>query len=185
MDVVENIEPSSFFAGDTVSWKITLTDYPSTHYSLHYTFYNENSRFNIQAQPQDDKSFLVEIPSSVSSQFTYGEYRFVAKVINNSTSEVITVRKGIINVFTTDEVSHIKKILSAIERAIQNRATRTDLEYSIGDKRIRHMTHEELYRAYKIYKSLYEQELQSEGIKRSTGNRNVKVRFIWKSLDLR
>jgi len=174
------IEPIKLRAGDTVKWKKEFSDYPSSEWTLEYTIYNSNNYYTINATAQPDNSFLIEIPSTLSATFAAGEYKWIARV--KKSGEVYTVGSGTLSILPNitsaiDDRSHVKKVLDALERALEGRAERTDLEYWIGDKRIRHMTHEELYMAWRRYKMLYEKELQAEKVSNAIG-RNVKVRFV-------
>jgi len=176
---IPTIEPQKFRAGDTVKWQKAFDEYPSSEWTLQYAIYNSNNYYTVNATAQSDKSFLIEISSSQSATYAKGEYRWIARVSKGS--EVYTVGTGTLTILpnilsATDDRSHIKKVLDALEAALEGRASRTDLEYMIGDKRIRNMQHVEIYSAWRRYKMLYEQELQAEQLGKATG-RNVKVRF--------
>ena len=176
---IPTIEPQKFRAGDTVRWQKAFDDYPSSEWTLQYDIYNSNNYYTVDAIAQPDNSFLIEIPSTQSATYSKGEYKWVARVKKGT--EVYTVGTGTLTILpnitsATDDRSHIKKVLDALEKALEGRASRTDLEYWLGDKRIRNMTHTEIYSAWRRYKMLYEQELQAEQLGKATG-RNVKVRF--------
>ncbi len=179
---IPTIEPFQIRAGDTAKWQKTLPEYPSSEWQLQYTIYNTNYFYTVTATPQDDGSFLITIPASQTSQYATGEYKWICRVSKNE--ETYTVDSGTIEILPnpiseTDERSHIKKVLDAIERVMEGRATRTDLEYQIGDKRLRSMSIEELYTAWRKYKLMYEQELQAERLKKGVGiTRLVKTRFV-------
>jgi hypothetical protein len=179
-NTITTVEPIKLRAGDTVKWKKEFNDYPSSEWTLEYIIYNSNNYYKINATAQPDNSFLIEITSAQSATFAEGEYKWIARVKKGE--EVYTVGSGTLSILpnitsAVDDRSHVKKVLDALERAMEGRAERTDLEYWIGDKRIRHMTHEEIYMAWRRYKMLYEQELQAEKLGKAIG-RNVKVRFV-------
>jgi hypothetical protein len=179
-NTITTVEPIKLRAGDTVKWKKEFNDYPSSEWALEYIIYNSNNYYTINATAHEDNSFLIEITSDQSATFAEGEYKWIARVKKGE--EVYTVGSGTLSILPNitsaiDDRSHVKKVLDALERAIEGRAERTDLEYWIGDKRIRHMTHEELYIAWRRYKMLYEQELQEEKLGKAIG-RNIKVRFV-------
>jgi hypothetical protein len=75
-----------------------------------------------------------------------------------------------------DDRSHIKKVLDAIEAVIEGRASRSEKEYSLGDKKLVSMTHEELFKQWNRYKFLYKQELQAKGLEPVSNQ--IKVRFV-------
>jgi len=174
--------PTVIRAGDTVKWKKSFPDYPSSEWQLGYVIYNASNRYEVSATAQADGSFLIEISATSSSGFASGEYSWIARVTKGT--ETYTIDAGTIEILpnptvATDERSHIKKVLDAIQRVIEGRATRADLDYTIGDKRVRSMTVEELYTAWRKYKLMYEQELQAERLRKGLGtNRIVRVRFV-------
>ena len=160
--------PASFRVGDTVKWILDVSsDFSTSEYTLTYTFFNSSSSFTAQGEAYTEYSYLITISASDSSKLTAGEYSYVAQLSNDE--DVYTVSTGTVTVLPApasgvDGRSHVKKVLDALEAAIEGRATRTDLEYQIGDKRIRHMSAGELYQAWRKYKSLYEQELSAERV---------------------
>jgi len=170
--------PTVIRAGDTVKWKKSFPDYPSSEWALQYAIYNQTNYYTVNAIAEEDGSFLITISATESAAFDAGEYHYIARVSKNN--EVYTVESGTIKILpdvtsAVDDRSHVKKVLDALEAVIEGRATRTDLEYQIGDKRIRNMSHGEIYMLWKKYKWLYELELQAQGIK--TAGNKVKVRF--------
>lgn len=180
MATIPSIEPYEIRAGDTVKWTKSYSDYSSQEWTLTYTIYNATSRMTVTATSEDDGSFSVTVSADTTANWPAGSYKWIARVSNGS--ETYTIESGNLTILpnptsATDERSHVKKVLDALEAAIEGRASRTDLSYQIGDKQIMHMSPEELYKAWRRYKMLYQHELVEKGLSEAVGT-TVKVRFV-------
>jgi len=167
-------------AGDSFEFVSYHPDFSDQESQAVFILQKDANIYTFSGERQDNGNFLFKISPSESSQFEPGEY-FGFIRYSRGTSKASTISLGQITVLPNPAssdvtASHIKKILLALEAAIEGRASRTDLEYQIGDKRIKHMTLEELYKAWRLYKELYKQELLAKGLSDYTGN-IVKVRF--------
>lgn len=180
-----NIEPSEITKGDTITFLKSFPDYPASQgWSLAYTFAGPSKQ--TVSSSADGDSFLV---STSSSSWTAGDYWYQGVVSKGSekytvSTGALTVRPALSDVTGTyDGRSHVKKVLDALEAAIEGRASRTDKEYELdmggSRRRIQHMTHAELIQAHARYKDLYRQELQTELLNKGLGTgRKIRTRFI-------
>lgn len=181
-------EPKEFYQGDTVKWKRTdLPDYPATLWTLKYFFRGPSTK-DITATADGD-NYSITIAAVDSEKWSEGDYWWQAygEKGTGQNIERYAVGEGRLQVIQKfamvydeyDGRSHVKKVLDAIELAIEGRASRTDLEYEIAGRRIQHMGPEELIKWHSHYKYLYDQEKSAEKIKEGLGTGNkVLVRFI-------
>ena len=158
-------EPKSFVKGDTVTWQITLDDYPAPTWVLAYHFAIAGSRISVTAAAQADGSHLVAISAATSATFAAGMWTWQQQV----TSETVrhTVGTGQIQVVAdyatagasvgVDARTHNEKAVAALEAVIEKRATHDDLEYTVntpqGGRSVKLLSHEQLINALKFYRA--------------------------------
>jgi hypothetical protein len=179
--VVEPDIPSRLVIGESVSWKWTDSDFPASSWTLTYTLINASAKISIVASADGD-DHLVEVTTGTSAAYTAGEYDWQAHV-DDGADERYKVAAGVIEIVadfaanaTLDARSHAKIMLDGIEAALEGRATKTQLEQSIGGVRIEHMTHKQLIEARAYYAAKYRKELIAEG--KATSRRTIKARFV-------
>lgn len=187
------IEPKQIIAGDTITWKKTLSDYPASGgYTLKYRLINSAAKYDITAAASGD-DHLITITSATSSGYAAGSYIWSSRVEKGlgQTLERYTLATGTIEISPDladksaafDTRSHVKRTLDALEAAIEGRASRTDLDYEIQTssgtrRRIQSMSHDQLFKARSYYKRLYRDEQAAENAANGIPNRRkVLVRF--------
>jgi hypothetical protein len=136
--IIPTTEPQQLFAGDSITWKRTLADYPaSAGWYLKYRLLSAAGLIDIQSQADGD-DHLVTISAAVSAEWAAGTYT-VQTIVTNDTDRY-TLATGIITVVAdslaataaTDTRTQARRILDALNLAIEGRAPRTDLEYEIN-----------------------------------------------------
>lgn len=185
---IPTTEPSSIRAGDTWQWRREdLSDYPASTWTLKYYIKNASYSIIITAAA-DSNNFAVAASAETTAAHAPGTYTWVAYVEKGAgaTLERHEVDSGTIEILASfasttayDNRSHIKKVLDAIEAAVEGRASRTDLSYSIQGRSIQHMPPTELIKWHSHYKRLYKQEQDAEKIKNGLGTGNkILTRFV-------
>lgn len=183
MITIPLIEPAEIIAGDTLTWKKSLSDYPAPTYTLKYRLINAANKYDITAAASGD-DHLVTVTAATSAGYAAGIYTWTSWV--EKTGERYTISNGTTLIKPNlaaqsagyDTRSHIKKTLDSIEAAVEGRATRTDLRHMINGREVWHMSPEELIKWHSHYKQLYQQELQAEKIKNGLGTgRKILTRF--------
>lgn len=170
-------EPTEIVAGDRSTWKRDdlLTDYPSSDYSLSYSARLEASgatSISIDA----DSSYVVELPSTTTVNYTVGVYHWSAYITRTSDSERIEVDSGTFTVLsnkassTTDPRSHVKRVLDAIESVIEGRATKDQESLSVEGMSLVRTPVEDLLTLHSKYKTLYAQEKRAERLRNGKGH---------------
>jgi len=181
---IPSTEPSEIVAGDTLKFKKSLSDYPATIWTLTYYLLKSGTQITFSGTA-DGTDHLINIANTVTALYTAGIYKWEAYI--SKTGERYKIAEGTITIKTNlaaqtagyDARSHVKKVLDSIEAAVEGRATRTDLAYTINGRSISHMAPAELIKWHSHYKILYQQELNAEKIKQglATG-RKILTRFV-------
>lgn len=178
--VLSNI-PAKITAGESVSWSVTLGDFPaSAGWVITYTLVKSDTRIQIVSTADGD-AHLVEIPFAVTADYDAGEYHYQAHVSN--TVERYQVGEGVIEVvpdFATKDTghdgrSHVKKVLDALEAVIENRASKTQMVQEVAGVQIQHMTTDQIIKLRDQYFSKYMRERAAAG--RGKTRRIIKPRF--------
>lgn len=126
-------EPTVLIIGDRWLWKRSDlgVDYPPADYTLKYSLRLENggsTEIEITATASGS-DFLIEVASATTAGKTAGRYRWQAYITRNSDSQRLTVDVGVVELLanrdsaTTDPRSHARKMLDAIETALEAFAT--------------------------------------------------------------
>jgi hypothetical protein len=85
-------EPTSFTAGDTLSWTRTLADYPaSAGWVLAYRFINATSKFDVTGSASGD-AHTIAVAATISAVYAAGTYSWQAFVTKGA--ERYTVATG-------------------------------------------------------------------------------------------
>ncbi|MEN6410768.1 MAG: hypothetical protein ABFD44_13790 [Anaerolineaceae bacterium] len=139
---IPTTEPAVITAGDTIQWQISNADYPAdSGWTLKYALVSSLGVIAITSAAAGS-DHLVTISATTSGTYKAGDYRFQKYVEKGSTLEVerITLDSGTISIVAalsaltvaTDTRSQNRRILDAINLAIEGRASRTDLEYELS-----------------------------------------------------
>jgi hypothetical protein len=130
--------PKDIFVGDVLKWRRELDDYPADAYTLTYYFSNAEKKFNIVATA-DGVVHNVSVAATVTTDYTAGRYRWYARADDGS-DDIRTIEDGWLVVLPspadqTDWRSHARKMLDAIEAALEGQADKNQLDllsYSLG-----------------------------------------------------
>lgn len=140
---VPTTEPTQLRAGDTWSWSRSFSDYPAGTWTLAYSLLNSSGKISITAAA-DGTDYLVTVAASSTANYTAGTYSGVARV--TSGAESYTVWQGSIEVLPNlaaapsfDDRTHARKMLEAIEAALESRASSSQVDLiqsAIGDRQV-------------------------------------------------
>lgn len=178
------VEPLEITAGDRLSWGIYLTDYlPSDGWTLKYALRGPVS-IDFYTTPDGDRH-LVDVPGTTSKDYAPGTYswaRYVQKA--DGTRETITTGRMVVKPDLVaaganfDGSSHAERVLAAIERVIEGRASKGDQELWFENKKLVKMTVAELLNLRQHYRLELNAEKKKQLAKsgRRTG-RTIKFRM--------
>ena len=183
MATAPSIEPTTFRAGDFLTWSKSLSDYPANAgWVLAYTLINASTKITITAGASG-ADHLVSVAAATTAGYAAGNYSVMGRV--TKATEIYTIFDGTIEILpnlaalaTYDGRSHAKKMLEAIEAAYEGRASKTQLEMEINGRRVRELTPADLILWHTRYTSLVAQEADAESLRRTgISRKNIGVRF--------
>ena len=126
-------EPAELRAGDTWAWRRSdLSNYPAPTWSLSYLFRNAANNFDIAAAA-DGADHLVSVAPAASAAFPAGSYHWYAFVTDGVDKHqvdagALEVLPDISAAAAYDGRSWAKRVLDAVEAALENRATADQLD---------------------------------------------------------
>lgn len=138
--------PKVITAGESVSWRMCLVDYPAdSGWKLSYFLLKPGNFIWIDAVA-DGRDHLVEIPFSQSAEYEPGDYHYQAHVAD--ATERYRVDKGEVTVLPDfsaqtegyDGRSWFDVAIDALEASIQGRASKTQLAQTVGGVQVQHMS---------------------------------------------
>lgn len=164
-------EPAAFNAGDSLSWRVELSDYLSTDgWALVYHFVKADARISVTATADPDVlgAHLVTIDSTTSATFaTTAPVTWSYQAQVSKDGERHTVRTGTTRAnpdFAAaaaasgiDTRTHEEKALEAIEAVIEDRASGIQASYTIdtpdGSRAVSLIPHDQLLKFRDKYRA--------------------------------
>lgn len=177
-------EPSIFHAGASLTWEKSAPDYPaSSGYSLEYVLAGPSGRVVIGSGviTGSGSTFTVTVPMSTTATWPAGEYTW--RLFATKTGERWHLEDGVVRVVAsatgpTDQRTHAKRMVDALEAVLQRKATRDQQEITISGKTLKRMTLEELTVAHAYWTRMYQQELDAAKVAAGmTSRRVIRTRF--------
>lgn len=175
-------EPNRLTAGDTWTWKKSLSDFlPSDGWVLTYALVNSSLQISITATDSND-DHLVEVIASTTAGYPPGKYDWQSYVTKSATSERYQVESGIIEVLQNfavssggyDNRSFAKKMVDAIEAILPTANSLEVISISIDGRAYSYPDMASLNENYDFWFAKYRAEERKAG--RGKG-RSVNVRF--------
>jgi len=181
--------PETLRAGDTIEWDESLSDYPATSgWTLAFALTAYGKTSIVITASTSGSDYAISVLPAVTRLWAAGKYSYQAYVYKGTPTitEKYTIEIGEIEILpdltqalsTTDNRSHAKKVLDAIEAVLEGKSSSDVVGYSIGGRSVSKMMPEELIKWRSFYKTEYERELEAEGIARGEDSpRRIGVRF--------
>ena len=184
---VKEGEPLTIVAGDFLQWKRSdlVDDYPTASYTVNYIarIANGANEINITASGQSDH-YLFQAASSVTADYTAGDYHWQVEIVRNSDSERKVVDRGHFTVVpdldtnASDPRSHSEIMLSKIESLLQGKADADVSSYSIAGRSLTKMTFEELREAEQYFAGrVLSEKAKLDAENHRNTSATIKVRF--------
>lgn len=183
--VVPTVEPDSFYAGDTVTWKIANEDYPaSAGWTLKYTLVNADGKISISSTA-DGADHLVELSAATTAAYDAGEYAWTSYVEDSGPTERYHIGDGVLVIKADysaesayDARSWVKVTLDAIRARLYGDASEAQLQRRVGDLTIAEIPLKDLLDLEQRLNSRYLQEQAESDLDndRATSNK-IRVRF--------
>lgn len=176
-------EPEFFYAGETLKFKLNLSDYDPSSWTITYSLVKDGTQIQFSGTA-DNGDHLINVDEATTASYATGTYNYVGRVTDGV--DVFQARRGQIEIRAdfaaassgSDARTHVKKVLDALEAMIEGKATKDQLSYSIQGRSLSRLSPADVIQFHNHYKSLYQAELAAERVSRDVGSRNkVLVRF--------
>lgn len=183
-NTIHRAEPATIRAGDSAKWTITEANYPAAVWTMTYSLVNGSAKQEFAAAADGD-DHAVALTPAVTAKFAAGEYEWQAAVTNGV--DRYTIRRGRIDVLpdfahadhkTLDTRTFARRTLDAIEAVIEERATESELSYSIAGRTLQFTPLKDLLAFQREFAGKVARELSAE--RRASGKpslNQVKVRL--------
>lgn len=170
---VPEVEPTTVVAGDTWTWKKSLSDFPADEWTLVYHLVKDDARVEITAGA-DGTDHLVEEIAANTAGHVAGTYSYQARVTLDAESYV--VGDGTIEVKPNfaaqktgyDNRSTAKQIVDAIDAVMVGKASQDQQSVSIGGRALSRFGWAELVDARKYWNAKYLAEEKKAGRRSGT-----------------
>src|SRR5258708_5060260 len=143
----------ALIAGDTWDWTTAVDGYPATDgWTLKYYLTPRLAGTQIvlsAATASDGISYRVQVSPGTSAAYASGTYDWRARVEKTGAEVTVDQRSVVIQakvagLTSSDNRSHARRVLDAIEALIETKGAADVIEYSIGNRSIKKMTTAEL-----------------------------------------
>lgn len=174
-DDIPTIEPEIVYAGQTIKWTRSFSDYPSDEYTLKYYLSGPASVTLIGAQYGTTTDHLISVTSATSAAYVFGIYQWQAYAEKGAgaTLEKYFISSGFLTIKTTAGKSHAKTMLDKYETAIEALTLNGASSFSVAGKTYTSRDLAELRRERNMYRDEYQAECDKERMSfgRSASNR--------------
>jgi len=178
-------EPGKIAAGDSLDWNRSLPDYPASDgWTLHYALFNATAVYSITSAADGD-NHAVSVDSATTATWASGRYDWTAYVTHTDGRKRSLFAGTIIitpdlTAGPYDGRSHARKMLDAIEAALEGRATADEMDLikgQFGERAIERKSAELI-----VARDRYRREVKSEetaaALERGERPQNkIKIRF--------
>lgn len=167
-------EPTTIYAGDTLTWTRSVAEYPAQTWTLNYALVRAGRAYTFATTAEGDRH-LVSVAASVTALWQAGEYTLTAYV--TKASERVTL-PGAVRVTVkpnptgtaVDPRSHARRTFDAINAVIEGRATADVAAYTINGRSLTKMPIAELISLQSHYRRLVDREDAEARIARGLGS---------------
>lgn len=184
---IPTTEPKYFYAGDSVTWKISNSDYPaSSGWTLKYDLVKSGTAVLTLTTSASGADHLISIASTVTALYTAGEY-FWRSYVTKST-EKYGISEGFIEIKTNltaattgyDFRTTAKRVVDALESILAGDTSATNLliiSQSCGELNVSRKA--DIYEELQKWKAIWETEKAKLDMEQGRANKKslILVRF--------
>lgn len=175
--------PPEVRAGDTVKWVHQSSVYSSADgWALSVHLVTPAGTVPVAGVAQDDGTWLCTLAAAANTMpaghatwaavVTQDDERFTAETGTFQVLPDLTAAGG------RDTRSHVRRVLDAVQLALEGKASLIEAEITVGEKAVKYMTNNELTELRREYSALWSAEVNRERIRRGGRSRNnVRVKF--------
>lgn len=168
-EIVLNGIPQSLVINNSVSWKVSLSDFPATAWTLSYVLVKTTTQIVITASASGD-DHLVEIPPSTSTGYEAGIYQYQSFVVKADASERYKIASGQIEILSDyslastglDARTWVKTTLDSIEDVVTGKVSHDRASYAIHGRSLSSYTWDEILNLYEKFKGMYASEVRGK-----------------------
>ena len=151
-------------AGETFSYNVTLDDYPNPPYESKMVFTSADNAYTIEGSAVGTVHSFYASPDETLT-YEPGDYKY--RIIVTDSVDIYTAKHGRAKVLPDPNVpgnnlSHVEKVLAALNATIEGRATSDVLNYSIRGRSLGRMSPQELLSWRDKYLQFLEEEIREE-----------------------
>ena len=171
-------EPSRVFSGNTVKWKRSFGDYPSSAWTLYYRLIGQANQLITAAA--DGSGYLVTVTKADSFGWIPGNYRLVGYVTAQDDSERFTIYEGDLKVeldpaTAADGIetrTFWRRVYDHLQAIIEGKAQQGESSYTVAGRSVSRMTWPEIMDAYNTAAAQVRQETAADRARlgKSAGN---------------
>lgn len=182
--LVPTIEPATIVAGDSLTWKRTLADYPAGTWSLKYRLINANGAIDVTSTASGT-DHLVTVAATESAGWAAGKYSMVSYVEQGATritlgSATVIIQPNLAVLATRDVRTAAAKIVDQLRAAYiaYTESNSTVLEYEIAGRHMKYRSGAEILEQLSFWESRVNDEKRAERVAAGLGAGNkLLVRF--------
>jgi hypothetical protein len=176
------IEPTTVYAGDTLTWTREVPGYAAPEWTLNYALVKAGKLYTFSSTPQG-AAHQVAVASSVTATWQAGEYTLTPYVTRSG--ERVTL-PGAMRLMVkanplgaaVDPRSHARRTLDAINAVMEGRATDDVAAYQINGRSLTKMPIADLIAFQSHYRHLVAAEDKEAALEQGFGtNSRIRVRF--------
>lgn len=185
--VIPSVEPLAFAAGDTVTWQISLGDYPASTWTLKYQLVSSAGKISITSAAEGD-DHLVTLACTATDDYVAGEYTWQSYVENGGSTERYAIGTGTIEVKPNyaavaggyDGRSWTRATLDAIRARLRGDASTAQLSRRVGDLSVGEIPMLDLLKIEAELSARVLKEVNDEQLARGvrTSPNKIKTRFV-------
>lgn len=174
---------SELRAGDSLYWEETPADYPAdSGWTITYKIVGSNGAYTITSS-SSGSTHVLTADTSTTASWAAGFYGWTAYVSKGT--ERITLQTGSITLLAdpsaataTDNRTHSRKVLDAIQAVLEGRASKDQESYSINGRTLNRTPLSELMEMERKYSARVVQEERTEKAKQGlVTSSKIRVRF--------
>lgn len=183
---IPDIEPTEFFAGDTVTWQISNADFPAPSWVLKYSLVKDGQLIAITSAASGT-NHLATISATTSASYATGEYSW-RSYVDGGSSERYPVASGVMHVKENyalaadgyDARSWAKATLDAIRARLKGDASTAQLSRRVGDLSVQEIPFADLLKLEgELAQRVDAEQANSELAQgRRTKANKIKTRFV-------
>jgi hypothetical protein len=176
---IPTTEPAELRAGDTLTWRKSLADYPASEgWVLSYRLINTAIKYDITAAA-DGEEHLVTVAAATSAAYLAGEYQWVSAV--TLSDQRFTIAQGTFKVLANlaaasagvDIRSTAKKALDLLDAALLEHGNRAwTKDYEIAGRRMSFVSASEFMKFRSQLQMEVASEQNAEGLQQGKPSKN-------------